>query len=82
MSEKQIDWTALSAPFHKTDVKYRIQSVTQAGNKALLLPYISSRSIMERLDSTPGIGPENWKDEYEEWHKPTMVSRIQKPSPT
>lgn len=72
MSKKEIDWEALAATFHKSDVKYRIQSMTKDGSKALLLPYVSSRSIMERLDRTPGIGPTNWKDEYEEWHKPMV----------
>lgn len=60
----EIDWKALAAPFHKADVKYRIQSVTRDGTKALFLPYVSSRSIMDRLDSTDGVGPGNWKDEY------------------
>lgn len=56
---------ALSAPFDQSDVKYRIQTVS--GDNALVLPYVSSRAIQERLDNVLGVM--NWRDEYTEWQR-------------
>jgi hypothetical protein len=48
-------FTALAAPFAPEEVKVR----SQAGRG---LPYITARTIMNRLDEV--LGPENWWDEY------------------
>lgn len=52
----------LSAPIEKAKVRFRAQSLTKEGDKALALPYIDARVVMERLDTV--CGPENWQDEY------------------
>jgi hypothetical protein len=65
---KPVDWDALKAPFDQNDVKYRIQSMTGDQTKALMLPYVDSRGVQDRLDAV--LGPENWKDEYIEWQMP------------
>jgi hypothetical protein len=55
--------SALSAPFPRKDVEFRIGRVSQKNRKACVLAYITARAIMERLDSVFGL--ESWKDEYE-----------------
>jgi hypothetical protein len=49
-------FAALAAPFEPDEIKVR----SQAGRS---LPYITSRTIMNRLDDV--LGPSNWWDEYE-----------------
>jgi len=49
-------FAALAAPFEPDEVKVR----SQAGRS---LPYITSRTIMNRLDDV--LGPSNWWDEYQ-----------------
>jgi len=48
-------FAALAAPFDSSELKNR----TQAGRQ---LPYVTARTIMNRLDEV--LGPENWWDEY------------------
>lgn len=55
----------LSAPFEVNDIEWRVQSATSkngGGYRLLVLPYITSRAIMKRLDKV--VGP-FWKDQYE-----------------
>jgi hypothetical protein len=49
-------FTALAAPFEPDEVKVR----SQAGRS---LPYITARTIMNRLDDV--LGPSNWWDDYQ-----------------
>jgi hypothetical protein len=49
-------FAALAAPFEPHEVKVR----SQAGRS---LPYITSRTIMNRLDEV--LGPSNWWDDYQ-----------------
>ncbi len=49
-------FAALAAPFEPDEVKVR----SQAGRS---LPYITSRTIMNRLDDV--VGPSNWWDDYQ-----------------
>lgn len=66
--KKPTIWDELSAPFHYSDVKYRIQALN--GNSALLLPYVDSRAVQRRLDNILGV--DGWEDQYEEWQSPTV----------
>ena len=54
----------LKKPFEPKDIEWRVQTATQTQNgyRVLVLPYIQSRKIMERLDQV--LGP-NWKDDFE-----------------
>ena len=52
----------LKVPFKREDIEFRIGRVNQSANNAFVLAYITSRAVMERLDSVFGIG--GWKDEY------------------
>lgn len=62
-------WDDLSAPFVIDDVKYRVQALS--GDQALLLPYVDSRAVQNRLDSV--LRPENWDDHYEEYQAPQVA---------
>lgn len=54
----------LAAPFEVSDIEWRVQSATakQGGHKVLVLPYITARAVMDRLDKV--VGP-FWKDTYD-----------------
>ena len=53
--------SALAAPFDRGDVKFRPGAVS--GNRALAMPYIDARAVMDRLDAV--VGAANWQDAYE-----------------
>ena len=56
----------LKEPFPETDIEWRPQQTGIGKNTgkpyAMLLVYITSRAVMDRLDEV--CGPENWKNEY------------------
>ena len=61
--ENCIDFGALKAPFHPDEIEWRIQTVsTRNKPSCLLIPYITNRAIMNRLDDV--CGSENWWSEY------------------
>ena len=55
------DLKKLAKKFPEEDIEWRIQ---QCGNNswALVVPYITNRAIMQRLDDA--VGPGNWKNEF------------------
>lgn len=57
-----MDLSKLSKPFEQNDIKFRAGATNQDKSQALALPYITSRAVMDRLDSV--VGPANWQDEY------------------
>lgn len=52
----------LKKPFKYKNIEWRISRVIKS-DKALVLAYIESRAVMDRLDDVFGI--ENWQDNYE-----------------
>ena len=52
----------LKNPFDPADIGFRAGATTQDKTRALALPYIDSRAVMDRLDAV--VGPENWQDSY------------------
>ena len=52
----------LVAPFPLDDIEFRVGAMSADKTKALALAYITSRALMDRLDTI--MGPENWQDEY------------------
>ena len=59
-----MDLTALSRPFRGDDLEWRIQraGVKQTGEPwAIVVPYVTARAIMARLDEV--CGPANWQSE-------------------
>ena len=74
----------LSAPFADHELEWRVGSTNKksqekaTGNqnakatKGIMLPYVTNRAIMNRLDEV--VGAENWKDTYRELHKGIVCS--------
>jgi hypothetical protein len=55
--------SALSAPFERKDIEFRVCRASQKNKKVSVLAYLTARAIMERLDAVFGV--EGWRDEYE-----------------
>ena len=51
----------LKAPFSPEDIEFRVGSTTRDKSKGLALAYVTSRAIMDRLDSV--LGPTEWQNE-------------------
>lgn len=61
------EWTedvakALAAPFPPEELSERVLSWTQDRRRGLVVHYIDSRAVMDRLDAV--VGPANWSDAY------------------
>lgn len=58
---------ALSEPFDGDHIEWRVQRSGKGakGAWAIVVPYVTNRAIMDRLDAT--VGPGNWKNEYQRW---------------
>jgi len=56
----------LAAFFYSDELEWKVQTYNsknrQDATKAMVVPYIQARAIMERLDDVVGIN--NWRDEY------------------
>ena len=59
----KIDLSKLDAPFSASDLEWRVQR-TMSNGKGVLIPYITARAIMDRLDEV--VGKENWEDSYKD----------------
>lgn len=59
-----IDFDALQSPFPAADLEWKIQSCGKNSNGfwALIVPYISNRAIMDRLDTV--CGPHRWRNSF------------------
>lgn len=66
MKAKTIEdvFNALKEPFPPEDIQWRIGQKSKDGKKAMVLPYVTNRAIMDRLDNV--VGPENWFNKYRE----------------
>ena len=65
MSESEL--ARLADPFPPGDIEWRIQAAGKKTNGdiwAKVVPYVTSRAIMERLDAV--VGPEHWQNEFRE----------------
>lgn len=63
MSDAQsIDIRALAAPFPMDGIEWRVGTVSKNKPSCTLLCYLTSRAVMDRLDTV--VGPLNWRDEY------------------
>jgi hypothetical protein len=63
--ELKLMFEKLKSPFAPTDIEWRIQGTPReySGDyKAMILPYITNRAVMDRLDSV--VGHQNWKNEF------------------
>ncbi len=57
---------ALAAFFPENAIGWLPGATTQDGNRALAMPYISARDVMDRLDEA--VGPANWFPRFEIIH--------------
>ena len=64
MKEKTVEqiFEELREPFPPQDIQWRIGQKSKDGKKAMVLPYVTNRAIMERLDQVVGVG--NWYPEF------------------
>lgn len=51
----------LAKKFPEQDIEWRVQQAAPDGKWAMIIPYITNRAIMQRLDDAVGMG--NWKNE-------------------
>lgn len=64
MKEKTVEeiFEQLREPFPPHDIQWRIGQKSKDGKKAMVLPYVTNRAIMERLDKVVGVG--NWYPKF------------------
>ena len=58
-----MELTKFDEPFSSSDLEWRVQRALSNG-KGILIPYITARAIMDRLDEV--VGKENWQDSYKD----------------
>ncbi|WP_018111760.1 Rad52/Rad22 family DNA repair protein [Thermus igniterrae] len=56
-------WRKLSEPFPPGEVQWRIEALSRDKKRALVVPYVDARTVLDRLDRV--VGPEGWHDAYE-----------------
>ncbi len=66
--------SALAAPFDRCEVKFKPGAVSGDKTRALAIPYIDARNIMDRLDAV--VGAINWQDDYEFLPDGSVVCRL------
>ena len=62
----------LAAPFAANEVHLKPGAVS--GNRALAMPYIDARAVMDRLDAVLGI--DGWRDAYETLDDGAVLCRL------
>lgn len=55
-------WDKLSGPFPPGQVQWRIKVLSKDKQRALVVPYVDTRTVLDRLDEA--VGPEGWQDSY------------------
>lgn len=63
---------ALAAPFHPSEVHFKVQTVS--GSRALAVAYVGARVIMDRLDAVAGL--DGWTDDYTPLPDGSVVCRL------
>ena len=59
-----MELTALTAPLTTHEIEWRVQSQTKDGQKIIVVPYITNRSVMQRFDDQ--FGWAGWQNEIKE----------------
>lgn len=63
--DEQTIMQRLEAPFHLSDIEFRIGSMSPDKSRGMALAYVTSRAIQNRLDDVFGIG--GWTNKFEVW---------------
>jgi hypothetical protein len=69
-----MDLSKLKEPFPASDIEWRVGSTTKDKSRGMALAFITNRAIQDRLDEV--CGPENWKNEFREWHGTSQLCGI------
>ena len=56
-------WDSLAQPFPPGEVQWRIEALSKDKRRALVVPYVDARTVLDRLDEA--LGAEGWQDSYE-----------------
>lgn len=57
----------LCAPFDAKDVEWRVTKLSKDSSDGLVVPFITSRAIQNRLDDV--VGPFRWRTRFIPWHQ-------------
>lgn len=69
-----INLDALSAPFHSSQISWRVGSITLDKTRGMALGFLDARDVMRRLDGI--CGPGNWQNKYSWSDGKTVVCDI------
>jgi hypothetical protein len=56
-------WDKLSDPFPPGEVQWRIKVLSKDKHRAMVAPYVDTRTVLDRLDEV--VGPDGWQDSYQ-----------------
>jgi len=56
-------WNKLAEPFPAGEVQWRVEALSKDKRRALVVPYVDARTVLDRLDEV--LGPSGWADSYE-----------------
>lgn len=62
--ETRIDLRRLQHYFSSSDIEWKPVRYTKDRARAMAVPYVTNRAIMDRLDMV--CGPENWRNEFQQ----------------
>lgn len=64
----------LSEPFAESEIDWKPQALSGDKTRALAVPYVSARAVMDRLDQV--FGPGGWQDDYQTLDDGSAVCRL------
>jgi hypothetical protein len=56
-------WNKLAEPFPAGEVQWRVEALSKDKRRAMVVPYVDARTVLDRLDEV--LGPSGWADSYE-----------------
>ncbi|MER3555653.1 MAG: DNA repair protein Rad52 [Meiothermus sp.] len=56
-------WNKLAEPFPAGEVQWRVEALSKDKRRAMVVPYVDARTVLDRLDEV--LGPSGWSDAYE-----------------
>lgn len=56
-------WDSLAQPFPPGEVQWRVETLSRDKRRALVVPYVDARTVLDRLDEV--LGSEGWQDSYQ-----------------
>ncbi|GIW26486.1 Rad52/Rad22 family DNA repair protein [Meiothermus sp.] len=65
-------WEMLSEPFPPEALQWRVEALSKDKRRALVVPDLDIRAVLERLDEVVGV--HGWQDTYEVLHTPTAAA--------